>query len=162
MFCIVLILIGVFFGANFYANPMDDESYRQALQQRRKAHLQRLSDCADAGHSPWTCNKFDDAHFELAKSLDEFGCDPYDEESYRCRYVLGGTKVLVTLPQIYDDNNELRVSTTRPSTIISHSDQNDFYYISISDKGYVEFRDHNQEIPLFVINPLTGRLSSLH
>lgn len=160
LFCAMLIIVGVFLGLSYQADDLDAERYRIALQARQKVREQWLTECNDKGHSDWTCNKFDRTHFATAELLDEFRCDNLQDKIYHCQYTLGKAKVVVAIPTAIRANGEYRAPISRAHAIISHSDQNEHNYVTVSEKGLIEIRSQNHDEALIVINPSTGTMDA--
>jgi hypothetical protein len=159
--CALLVGVGVLLGSSREATIDDDERSRITLENRLKLHQQWLAECAESGHSDWTCAHFDRAHFEAAKSLDHFSCENDQDINYRCRYALGTAEVVMLVPVTETINGEYQLSRRRPRTIVLHSDVSEPHFIGFSEGGRIEIRSTDLDQALLVINPTTGALHSV-
>ncbi len=162
VFSVALTCLGILVGMNYRPAETDGERQLEALQALEAARDEWLAECAALGHTEWTCRKFDRVHFEKARKLDDFRCDPEGEDTYRCLYRLGDAEVLISLSDLRVVNGEYVAPRKRSRAIIGHSDEDEDYYVSVSEKGYIELRARETEETLFVINPATGSMNALH
>ena len=159
---ICLTFFGVLLGMNFRPAESESDRVQAAIQAMEAARENWLSECTDAGHTPWTCQRFDRVHFEKAKKLDTFRCDEADGGRYDCLYKLGAAEVVLRLSDIQQINGEYLAPRKPALAIISHSRRDDDYFVAVSEKGHVEIRQQDGTEPLFVINPATGSMNALH
>ena len=162
LFCLTLVALGIFLGLSFNSDNDNAAEYRKALKARELARQTWLDECNAAGHSEWTCNRFDRVHFEKAKHLDEFRCDAGDEVSYRCTYRLGTAEIAVVLPESFLVNGVYAAPRKKASARITHSSHEDDYFIGISAAGHIEFREKNRALPILIVNPATGSMNTLN
>ena len=159
--CVLLVVIGVLLGLSYRSEMTRQQQYQAALQTQRTLHQRWVDECQTAGHSKWACNKFDSAHFEAAGQLDEFACELIKEKTYHCAYALNPARVVVVFSTPENVDGEIGEALEKTHVMITHSDANDPFHVSVSAKGRIEFNERNQATPRFVLNPSTGALNAV-